>query len=495
MFEGKTCSHSRAFTNYQAEDVFARVPQMAQRIDPVLKELDQLLDDDTVYRQVRVDFGKRHRWTLVYGRHSTPVEVLLRMLIVKHLHQWSYQETEEQVDQNLILRWFCRLYWAAVPDDTTLIRWANTLQPETLHALNDRVVELAVAAKATKGRKLRLDATCVQTTIHHPTDSGLLVDSVRVLSLAVQRARVLIKDQVTSVKQTCRSRVRTARLVAQTLHRQLRRKGEDKEAQQKALYQKLIETTEQMVRQSRQVVTALSQQTALHGKRLLKQLEQVLPLVERVIKQTRTRVLEGKKVPSGEKVLSLFEPHKRAIPRHKGGALVEFGQQVMLDEVEGGIVTRYQILEHPEEHGQAIQAVAHHQQVGCRTHPIWSPPTVGFIRLTWSPHSRRQESGRSPHPNPPVDHEQQVHYFRLAMNCVLAAMPVPSWSEQQEERSPLQRHRPLRPAPAQVGETAGSARRRARTHRAAPSGAPSSRRHGSPRPRDRGERPRFAWPG
>src|SRR5204863_332567 len=87
---------------------------------------------------------------------------------------------------NLILRWFCRLYWAPVPDDTTLIRWANTLQPETLHALNERVVELVRQAKVTQGRKLRLDATCVQTEIHHPTDSRLLVDSVRVLSRARQ---------------------------------------------------------------------------------------------------------------------------------------------------------------------------------------------------------------------------------------------------------------------------------------------------------------------
>src|SRR5258708_37992815 len=104
------------------------------------------------------------------------------MLIVKHLHQWSYQETEEQVDQNLILRWFCRLYWAAVPDDTTLIRWANTLHPETLHALNDRVVQLAAHAKVTKGRKLRLDGTWVQTQIHHPTDSRLLGDMRRPLA-------------------------------------------------------------------------------------------------------------------------------------------------------------------------------------------------------------------------------------------------------------------------------------------------------------------------
>src|SRR6266700_3168427 len=348
---------------YQGEDVFARVPQMAQRIDPVLKELDQLLDDDALYRQVRADFGQRHRYTLVHGRHSTPVEVLLRLLIVKHLHQWSYQDTEEQVDQNLILRWFCRLYWAPVPDDTTLIRWTNTLQPQTLHALNDRVVQLARQAKVTKGRKLRLDATCVQTEIHHPTDSGLLVDSVRVLSRFVQRAKGLSKDQVRNGQQVCRSRLRTARRVAQTLHRQLRRKGEDKEAQQKELYQKLIQTAEQMVQQSRRVVAVLGTQTQRQAQRLLEQAQRVLPLVERVITQTRTRVLEGKKVASEQKVLSLFEPHTRAIPRHKGGALVEFGRQVILDEVEGGVVTRYAILAHPNEHGQAIEAVQHHRAV------------------------------------------------------------------------------------------------------------------------------------
>ncbi len=110
---------------YEPEDVFSRVPQMAARIDPVLSKLDQLLDDDALYQQVRADFGKRYRYTLVHGRHSTPVEVLLRMLIVKHLHQWSYQETEEQVDQNLILRWFCRLYWAEVPDESTLVHWSG----------------------------------------------------------------------------------------------------------------------------------------------------------------------------------------------------------------------------------------------------------------------------------------------------------------------------------------------------------------------------------
>ncbi len=314
---------------YPTEEIFARVPKMTQRIDPVLQQLDQLLDDDEVYHQVRTDFGKRHRYTLVHGRHSTPVEVLLRMLLLKHLYGWSYQETEDRVDESLVLRWFSRLFWEPTPDDTTLIRWANTLQPETLHALNDRVVELARQAKVTQGRKLRLDATCVQTEIHHPTDSGLLVDSVRVLSRFVKRAKGLVAEQVRSLEQTCRSRLRSAKRVAQQLHRQLRRKGEAKEAEQKQLYQKLVEITEHMVQQATRVVVALGQQSERQVTRLRSEAERILPLVKRVIAQTRHRVLEGKKVPSEQKVLSLFEPHTRAIPRHKGGALVEFGRHVI----------------------------------------------------------------------------------------------------------------------------------------------------------------------
>ncbi len=401
---------------YPKEDIFARVPKMTGRIDPVLQQLDQLLDDDEVYHQVRNDFGKRHRYTLVHGRHSTPVEVLLRMLLLKHLYGWSYQETEDRVDESLVLRWFCRLFWEPTPDDTTLIRWANTLHPETLHALNDRVVELARQARVTQGRKLRLDATCVQTEIHHPTDSGLLVDSVRVLSRFVKRAKGLVVEQVCSLEQTCRSRLRSAKRVAQQLHRQLRRKGEDKEAEQKQLYQKLVEITEHMVQQASRVAVVLGQQTERQAARLRSQAEEILPLVRQVIAQTRRRVLEGKKVPSDQKVLSLFEPHTRAIPRHKGGALVEFGRHVILDEVEGGIVTRYQILSHPNEHGQAIEAVAHH--VVLFDHP---PGTVAGDRGVHSPETEA-----------------------ILKEAGVKRVAIPASGKLSEERKALERTRPWR---------------------------------------------------
>jgi len=127
-----------------------------------------LLDDDLLLTHVKADLARRHPRTLGCGRHSTPVEVILRLLVCKHLSQWSFQETQDRVNASLILRWFCRIYFEQVPDDTTLIRWAPLIRPETLHALNDRVVDLATQAKVIKGRKLRLDGTCVQTNIHQP---------------------------------------------------------------------------------------------------------------------------------------------------------------------------------------------------------------------------------------------------------------------------------------------------------------------------------------
>ena len=55
-------------------------------------------------------------------------------------------------------------------------------------------------------------------------------------------------------------------------------------------------------------------------------------------------MLRGEAVPAEDKLLSLFEPHTQAIRRHQAGKLTEFGRKVLLDEVEGGIVSHYAIL-------------------------------------------------------------------------------------------------------------------------------------------------------
>jgi transposase, IS5 family len=359
---------------YPAEDVFARVPELAHQTDPVLVQLDSLLSDDELYQQVHGDLSCRYPLTRVHGRRSTPAEVILRLVVVQHLYAWSYAQTVERVADSLVLRWFCHLYFQRAPDATTLLRWAATIRPDTLQALNDRVVTLAQQARVTQGRKLRLDSTCVQTAIHHPTDSGLLVDGVRVLTRLIRQARPLVREQLAGVRDAFRSRLRTVRRTLQHLHRLRRRPASaaKKAEQQRAIYSSLLEATQQTVRQAERVRGVLADLTAHHQQpesprlmgRLQRQFDQFLPLVQRVIQQTRSRVLEGRQVSAREKVLSLFEPQTRIIPRHKGGAAVEFGRQVMLSEVEGGIVTRYRVLADGEsDRHQALPAVGHHAQV------------------------------------------------------------------------------------------------------------------------------------
>jgi IS5 family transposase len=169
-------------------DLFALVPALQLRFEPELAELDRLLEDDQIFQQIKADLGRRRPHTIETGRPSTPVEVILRLLVVQHLYDWSYAQTEHFVGDSLVLRQFCRLGLDPVPHHTTLMRWANVLRPETMHRLLDRVTELARSLKVTRGRKLRIDSTVVATAIHYPTDSTLLFDGVRVLSRFVQRA-------------------------------------------------------------------------------------------------------------------------------------------------------------------------------------------------------------------------------------------------------------------------------------------------------------------
>jgi IS5 family transposase len=309
----------------------------------VLLYLDQLLDDDVLYTRVRADLATRYPQTLVHGRHSTPVEVLLRLLIVKHLYRWSYRETEARVADSLVLRWFCRVYFQSVPDATTLLRWAHTIRPDTLHALNDRVVQLAHQARVTGGRKLRIDGTAVQTVIHHPTDSSLLADGVRVLSRLIRRSKPVVQEACAGVRDAFRTRMRTMRGGLRTLHRLRRRTGDDHTARRVAVYTKLVAATRATVTQAQGVLAALhgvGSPVKRHTDRLRTEIARYIPLVEQVIRQTERRVFAGEQVPAAEKLVSLFEPHTRIVPRHKGGAAVEFGRLVVVDEVEGGIVTR-----------------------------------------------------------------------------------------------------------------------------------------------------------
>jgi IS5 family transposase len=290
------------------------------------------------------------------------------MLVVKHLYSWSYEKTETFVSDSITLRQFCRVYLNSVPDDTTLIKWANLIRPETLHRLLDHVVILAQRRKVTRGRKLRTDGTVVESNVHYPTDSSLLVDGVRVLGRNLSRARKIIESVTTHVgegtKKVFRNRLRSARNTARQISNATRKRSQEAKEQSRGAYQKLVGITRKSVGQAQEVVEMLQEVATEEAQALSESLEHVLPLVEQVIDQTVRRVFEGEKVPAREKIVSIFEPHTDIIRRGKKDRPVEFGHKVWFDEVEGGIVSNYRVLAgNPSDDAQWTPSLRRHQEL------------------------------------------------------------------------------------------------------------------------------------
>jgi IS5 family transposase len=324
-------------TDKRFEELLGYLPELS----PELKKVDGYLEDEKLYKMIRADLAKRYPKTRETGRNSTPVEVVLRMLVVKRLYGYSYEETERAVRDSLSLRAFCRVYLNDVPDDTTLIRWANLIQAMTLEKFNERIIQLAVERKVTQGRKLRTDGTVVESNICLPSDNRLLADGVRVLSRTVVRARKLLKQKAQEPFEDFTQAARQlARQIGETLHK----KTDAARATGQQQYQELLEMTRKTMAASRQTQKSLSKSGEEKAKRLGQTLETFLSRTEQVIDQTTRRILQGEKVPSSEKIVSLFEEHTDIIRRGKDSRPVEFGHKVWLNEVEGGLVSHYRIL-------------------------------------------------------------------------------------------------------------------------------------------------------
>ena len=150
-------------------------------VEPALARLDQLLADERLMEAVAVRMAKRRPRSRTHGRPGTPVEVALRMLVLKRLRGWSFEETEREVRASLVYRQLVRVYFEKVPDAKTLLRLSAVIGSEGVAAIHDRLLEIAREQKLIAGRRARVDTTVVETDIRYPTDSRLLADGVRVL--------------------------------------------------------------------------------------------------------------------------------------------------------------------------------------------------------------------------------------------------------------------------------------------------------------------------
>ena len=303
--------------------------------DPTLRRIDTLLDDEVLVDRVAEALAQRHPQSQRRGRWGTPATVVLRMLVLKHLSDWSFDECEREVRGSLVYRAFCRIDGERALDAKTLIRLAGLLDASVLKDVLARLVALGRERRVVRGRRLRVDTTVVETNIHYPTDATLLADGVRVLTRGLRRIGERVRERTRSVARRVfeiaqRSRTASARTPAALRARS--------QAKMKRLYQGLLRITRTVVRQAELAVTRTRRRS--HAA----QLSTTVELVRHVLAQTRARVLRGDTHYPG-KVVSLFEPHTDIIRKGKLTKPTEFGRLVKIQEAEAQFITDYTVCE------------------------------------------------------------------------------------------------------------------------------------------------------
>jgi IS5 family transposase len=356
------------------EGLFAE--EVAELWEPWMQVVDELLEDEKLLDTVYEAQGKRHAQSRVRGRQQTPAEVALRMLILKHVRNWSYEVLEREVRANVVYRSFCRVGMEKVPDAKTLVRLGQVIGAETIAELQDRIVALAQERGVIQGRKMRVDTTVVETNVHYPTDSGLLNDGARVLTRTMKK----IARQAGGLKRKVRDRTRSVRKRVMAITLAVRHKGVEGERKRQREYRQLLRLTRQILNDSRRVLREVE---ALPARRrrgvggLGERLETMADQVRRVVRQTKARVFGGiTQFP--DKLLSLFEGHTEIIRKGKASKPSEFGNVIALPETENQIITHYEVFEkRSSDQRLLLPAIEAHQRKLGRV-PRWVAADAGF---------------------------------------------------------------------------------------------------------------------
>ncbi len=348
--------------------------------DDLLDPVDALLDDAELVGLVRERLARRRPLSSRTGRPSIAPDRLLRCCVMKHLKGWSFRELEREVRSSLVYRRFTRFDADLTPNYSTFSRCFALLGPEVTHQVHERVVARAREEKVARGRKLRTDTTVVECNIHYPTDSALLGDGVRVLTRSLrgiakqcEAGAVPVVNHGRSVKRRLLEISRSAKVLTEAGQQRL-----------KDGYGKILKLTRGVLRQARAVIEDLQAgRLPIVGSLVSvmireEQLRHFIPLVEKVVAQTQERVFRANRHVEG-KVLSLFEPHTQALRKGKAHKPTEFGRLVRVDEVENGIVSRYEVLEGNAADTKAWGAALRQHQLGFGQPPRMATADRGYF--------------------------------------------------------------------------------------------------------------------
>ncbi len=276
-----------------------------------LTKISEILDcNNSIYESALQDLGVTDNKV---GAKGMTAEQIIRAAIIKQIEGYSYRELEFHLADSRTYGLFCKIRFGKPFKKSALQKGIKAISGDTWEKINGALVGYAQEEGLEKGRKVRVDCTVVESNIHAPYDSELLVDSTRVL------ARLLtdVKNELPGIVFSFTDHRRRSK------KRNLEIMNAKNAESRKKPYKDLIGITENSIHYGERCLQALqtcgTASLEMWGvkARVTEQLKHYLPLVRQVVCQTRRRILAGESVPAQEKIVSIFEAHTDIIRKDR----------------------------------------------------------------------------------------------------------------------------------------------------------------------------------
>jgi len=286
-----------------------------------LEMISRIIDDNPIIcSYILQDLNEGKILARRAGAKGMSADQVLRCAVVKTLFEFSYEELAFHIVDSQSLRWFCRIGIAEEGfKKSTLNRNIKAISDRSWEMINRAILDYAQKEDIEKGRTVRTDCTCVESNIHNPRDSGLLWDAVRVLTRLITRSRDDFGLKITGISNHNRRAKRRMLAVMNAKNKK----------QRKAAYVDLLKVSDKVLGYARKTIETIKK-TSIDPASfpLYSDIVHYADLTERVINQTKRRVLMGESVPSSEKVVSIFEEHTDILKKDRRDTI--FGHKICL---------------------------------------------------------------------------------------------------------------------------------------------------------------------
>jgi len=305
------------------------VPEATQLV-AIGELLESLPFYEDILSKVHSDLSGGSKVSSNRGRPGMTAEEVLRALILKMLNNYSYRQLEHTISDSASAREFMKLpAFSPGFKYRTLQSNIKRIKEETLEALNMEIKSYAKAEGIESGTAIRTDAFNTESNIHYPTDWSLMNDSIRVLSRLLCYA---VEDLGVPIEFTNHYRASKKKL--------FKINNDKSHKRRRKLNLELIGLTKKTLSYAEDALVVIKKHPCAGGEvrlsLIVADLKHFIPLVEKVISQAHRRIVKGEKVPSSEKIVSIFEEHTDIIS--KGSRDVVFGHKTTITTGKSGLV-------------------------------------------------------------------------------------------------------------------------------------------------------------